>query len=150
MYLLGKRKKSASDKIAQPYNTDLIAQAMAELAELYREDEVSLSQQLVWMELLLERTDTISSLEKVKIQEKIKMYDPLWDDHPKVKKIREESEVKTLRKAIMRVVGAHFPNLTELAQQEVGKINTPDVLEHLMDQLLGAPDETIARYILHP
>jgi len=134
----------------QGANAELIESAMKELASLYREDEVSLAQQFIWMELLLERTDTISSLEKVKIQEKIKMYDPLWDDHPKVKKIREESEVKTLRKDIMRVVGAHFPNLTELAQQEVGKINTPDVLEHLMDQLLGAPDETIARYILHP
>src|SRR5579884_1079705 len=43
----------------QGANADLIAGAMAELASLYREDEVSLSQQLVWMELLLERTDTI-------------------------------------------------------------------------------------------
>jgi hypothetical protein len=127
---------------------------MAELAELYREDEVSLSQQLVWMELLLERTDTVSSLEKVKIQERIKMYDPLWDEHPKVKKIRAESEqvgeIKALRKDVVRIVRTRFPNLTELAQQEVDKIKAPDILDHLIDQLLGAPDETVARYILRP
>ncbi len=138
----------------QGTNADLIAQAMAELADLYKDDEVSLSQQFVWMELLLERTDTISSLEKVQIQEKIKMYDPLWDKHPKVKKIREESEqegeIKILSRDVVRIVKTRFPNLTELAQQEVDKIKIPDVLDHLIDQLLGAPDETVARYILHP
>ncbi len=150
MYLLGKRKKSASDKIAQPYNTDLIAQAMAELAELYREDEVSLSQQLVWMELLLERTDTISSLEKVKIQEKIKMYDPLWEEHPKVKKIREESEVKGLQRGITSLIKVRFPNLADLAQKEIPQIHNPDVLNRLIEEIAGAPDEAVARYILHP
>ncbi len=147
---MGKRKKSASDKIAQPYNTDLIAQAMAELAELYREDEVSLSQQLVWMELLLERTDTISSLEKVKIQEKIKMYDPLWEEHPKVKKIREESEVKGLQRGITSLIKVRFPNLEDLAQKEIPQIHNPDVLNRLIEEIAGAPDETVARYILHP
>lgn len=76
----------------QGANADLITQVMEELASLYREDEVSLAQQFVWMELLLERTDTITSLEKVKIREKLKMYDPLWEEHPKVKKIKAEAE----------------------------------------------------------
>src|SRR6266851_4123170 len=86
--------------------------------------------------------------------EKIKMYDPLWDDHPKVKKIREESKqqgkIEGLRIAVLSVVEVRFPDLTELAQQEVSKINTPDILKYLMDQLLAAPDETIARFVLHP
>jgi hypothetical protein len=138
----------------QGANANLITQAMEELASLYREDEVSLAQQFVWMSLLLERTTTISPAEKVKIQEQIKMYDPLWDEHPKVKKLREESEqegkVKILRKDIVRIVRTRFPDLAELAQQEVEKISNADVLDHLIDQLLGAPDETVARYILHP
>ena len=82
------------------------------------------------------------------------MYDPLWDDHPKVKKIREESKqqgkIEGLRTAVLSVVEVRFPDLTELAQQEVSKINTPDILKYLMDQLLAAPDETIARFVLHP
>ena len=111
----------------QGANADLIAQAMAELAELYRDDEVSLSQQFIWMELLLERTDTISSLEKVQIQEKIKMYDPLWDEHPKVvrdfvKRVNKRAKLEFLRKDVVRIVRTRFPNLTELAQQEVDKI----------------------------
>ena len=68
-------------------NEEIIASALAELKALYREDEVSLAQQFVWMEVLLERTTTISAEEKVRIQEGIKMYDALWEEHPRVKKI---------------------------------------------------------------
>jgi hypothetical protein len=73
-------------------NREVIISAMAELKALYREDEVSLAQQLVWMEVLLERTTTISAEEKIRIQEGIKMYDPLWEEHPKVKKIKAEAK----------------------------------------------------------
>ncbi len=69
-------------------NIRLITQAMEELAALYRDDEVTLSQQLVWMELLLERTTLIDARDNVDIQEVLRMYDPLWDEHPKVKKIK--------------------------------------------------------------
>ena len=71
---------------------EVIASAMAELKVLYKEDEVSLSQQFVWMEILLERTTTISPKEKARIQEEIKMYDPLWEEHPRVKKIKAEAK----------------------------------------------------------
>ena len=73
-------------------NEEIIASALAELKALYREDEVSLAQQFVWMEVLLERTTTISVEEKVRIQEGIKMYDPLWEEHPRVKKIKAEAK----------------------------------------------------------
>ena len=46
------------------------------------------------MELLLERTDTISAQDKRKIQERLDMYDRLWEENPKVQKIRAESEAK--------------------------------------------------------
>lgn len=138
----------------QGANAEMIAQAMTELATLYREDEVSLSQQFVWMELLLERTTTTSEEEKRKIQEKLKMYDPLWDEHPKVKKIREESkhegETKALQKAIVTVVKARFPMLEQLAREKAAQIDNPDVLTYLIEQISDAPDETVARHILHP
>jgi hypothetical protein len=104
-------------------NHVLMKQAMDELAALYREDEVSLSQQFVWMELLLERTETVAPLEKAEIQKELKMYDPLWENHPKVKKIRAESkaegELKASQKILVNVVKVRFPALTELAQQKV-------------------------------
>ncbi len=116
-------------------NADLIAQAMEKLASLYREDEVSLAQQFVWMSLLLERTTTISPAEKVKIQEQIKMYDPLWDEHPKVKKMRAEAEAQSeirarqaelsaLQRAIVNLVKARFPDLTEQAKKRVEQLDS--------------------------
>jgi hypothetical protein len=134
----------------QGTNAEIIAQAMAELAALYREDEVSLSQQFVWMELLLERTTTIPLAEKAKIQERIKVYDPLWDEHPKVKKILKESKVQTLQEAIVNLVRARFPNLAEQAQKRVEQIDSPDALNFLLVEIGSAADETVARHILHP
>ncbi len=157
-------------------NEEIIASAMAELQTLYREDEVSLSQQFVWMEILLERTTTISAEEKVRIQEGIKMYDPLWEEHPKVKKIkakakaeaeaeakadveraRAEAEAKarevaakTLREDVVKIVQVRFPNLAELAQQAVSQIANADNLNFLLLQVATAANETAARYILHP
>jgi hypothetical protein len=160
-------------------NARIIAQAMTELAALYREDEVSLSQQFIWMELLLERTTTITAEEKAKIQEGIKMYDPLWEEHPKVKKIKAEAErakiearaeaekakaealaeaeararevaAKTLRDDVLKIVQARFPELTELAQQAIAQISSPDALNFLLVQVASAANETTARYILHP
>jgi chemotaxis protein histidine kinase CheA len=75
-------------------NETMIVEAMAELAALYRDDEVSLAQQLVWMEILLARTTTISPEEKTRIQEGLKMYDPLWEEHPKVKKIKAQARAE--------------------------------------------------------
>jgi F0F1-type ATP synthase membrane subunit b/b' len=75
-------------------NAEIMAQAMEELASLHRGDEVSLSQQFIWMELLLERTTMLTAEEKEKIQGSFKVYDPLWESHPKVKKIKAEAKAE--------------------------------------------------------
>src|SRR5581483_449717 len=72
----------------------LIEQATEELAELYREDEVSLAQQLIWMELLLERAEVLPPEEKLEVQRSLSMYDPLWENHPKVKKIKAQARAE--------------------------------------------------------
>jgi hypothetical protein len=131
-------------------NHVLMKQAMDELAALYQEDVVSLAQQFVWMELLLERTETIAPPEKAEIQKELKMYDPLWENHPKVKKIRTESEVKALQSAVVTIVKARFPALAELAQQKVAQINTPEVLNYLLEQIAAEPDEAVVRALLRP
>lgn len=140
----------------------IIRQAVDELAELYREDEVTLSQQIVWLELLLERTETIPQLDKERIRERLKMYDRLWEDNPKVKNIRAESkaeglaegqvegEVRALQRALVSIVSVRFPELTELARQHVVLIQQPDALDLLVRQLTTAPDERVARWILSP
>jgi hypothetical protein len=49
--------------------------------ELYRDDEVTLSQQIVWLKLLLERTGTVSDLEKERIKGRLTMFDHLWEEN---------------------------------------------------------------------
>lgn len=133
---------------------------MDELAELYREDEVTLAQQIIWMELLLERTDTVSPSEKRRIQEELKVYDPLWEENSKVRRIRAESEAEGLAKgkaegkaeglqiALLSAVTVRFPELTELAQQKVGKIHDTSNLDLLLKQIITAPDERAVYWLL--
>ncbi len=78
------------------------------------------------------------------------MDDPLWDDHPRVKKIREESEMKTWQEAVVNVVRARFPELTEQAKKIVEQLNNSDTLKFLLMELSSAADATVARHILHP
>lgn len=108
------------------------------------------------------------------------MYDPLWENHPKVKQIRAESravgekegrekglkegrekglvegiargkleaEVNTLQRLLVNVVSARFPELAELAQEQVKRVDKPDALDLLIQKLAIAPDEQIARWLL--
>ncbi|MGH2510105.1 MAG: hypothetical protein ACRDHZ_22220, partial [Ktedonobacteraceae bacterium] len=73
-------------------NAEVIVQAMTELSELYQADETTLAQEFAWMQVLLERVTIIPDEEKAKIGDKLKMYDSLWEEHPRVKKIKAEAE----------------------------------------------------------
>ena len=85
-------------------------------------------------------------------KEDLRVYNPLWEEHPKVKKIRAESEargeIRSARRMVVNLVEVRFPNLTELAQQEVGRINDPGVLDLLMQKMATAPDESLVRWLL--
>jgi len=87
-------------------------------------------------------------------KKKRQMYDPLWENHPKVKKIRAESEaegeIKALQSAVVTIVKARFPTLTELAQKKVAQINTPEVLNYLLEQIAAEPNEVGVRALLRP
>jgi len=53
------------------------------------------------------------------------MYDRLWEENPKVQKIRAESEAKgevqAMQRMLVSVVKARFPALTQLAQEQACK-----------------------------
>ena len=152
----------------QGANHAIMKRAMDELAEIYQDDEVTLAEQFVWMEILLERTNTIALQEKEKIQEQLKMYNSLWEDHPKVKQIRAESEargeakgeakgkaeglvegeIQTLQRVLVNIVKARFPALVDLAQQRATQINNAKALDILVQQVSTAPDEPVARWLL--
>jgi hypothetical protein len=126
----------------------MMKQVIAELTELYREDEITLAQQIVWMNLLLERTDTIAPQEKETIQKVLTMYDQLWEESPKVQRMRVESEIQELQRAIVKVVKARFPALEELAQEQITHINSLDKLDVFVQQVSTVPDENTTRWLL--
>jgi predicted transposase YdaD len=98
--------------------------------------------------------------------------DPLWDQSPRVRQIRAESEaeglrkgrvegraeglslgltqgeVQTLRRTLASVVKVKFPALADLAEQEAEQINKPAALNMLIQQIVIADDEKLARWLL--
>src|SRR6266436_7861175 len=127
----------------QGVHHEMIKQVMDELTALYREDEVKLADQLVWMSLLLERTDTIPPREKSEIERHLHMYDQLWEESPRIRKERAASEAKGELRAAQRmfvnIVAARFPTLAELARQQAMQIDSPDALEILAQKVVTAP-----------
>jgi len=137
----------------------LIDQVVQELVELYREDEVALSQQIVWLKLLLERTDTVPPLEKEKIKERLSMFDQLFEESPMIQQLREKyleqgiqkksrEELQRLQRMLVNLVQTKYPDLSEFAQQQANHFNNPDILELLIQQVMAAPDANTARWLL--
>ncbi len=107
-------------------------------------------QQFVWMGILLERTDTVSPQEKDEIWRELKMYDKLWEESPRVQKTRTESEIKGAQRMLISYVKLRFPDLVELAQEELSRINNLETLDLLAQKVYTAPDEAIVRWLLTP
>jgi hypothetical protein len=160
-------------------HAELISQVMQELTELYREDQVSLAQQFSWMSILLERTSTVTDLEKSRIEERLSMFDQLWNESPRVqqmkKQFREEAQkeakkeaekerkrfqqeaeqkieqerLKIRRSALVCFIHARFPDLADFAQQQVERFDQPATLDLLIRQVAAAPDANAVRFALN-
>lgn len=100
------------------------------------------------------------------------MYDPLWEEHPKVKRIKAQAqaeiekakvegkeegkaeakaaEASRIRASMLQIVQMRFPELAPLAEKSAAKIDSPDALQLLLVQVASAANETVARNILHP
>ena len=50
--------------------------------------------------------------------------------------------------SVILVVETRFPNLLETAKQKIVQLNKNDDLHRLMKQMILAPDEKIARWVL--
>ena len=122
------------------------------MVEYYKGDDAKLAQELRWMGIVLRRVKSIPREDKREIQERLNMWDDLFEKDPKMRKILREREAKGLvegwRQAVIAVVRLRFPDLVEQAQQRVAQINKPDKLYHLLEQIENAPDEDAARSLL--
>jgi hypothetical protein len=82
----------------------------------YGENRRRLAEQILLFDTFLQRSDTLSIVDKYKVQEYLDMFDSLLDESRFVKKKvaeaeakgRVEGEIETLRQAIVAVIGARF------------------------------------------
>jgi ribosomal 50S subunit-associated protein YjgA (DUF615 family) len=140
----------------QGANEELLLQAIEEMATCYEDDAAKLARQLVWMGILLRRSDTVLVDVKRTVQRRLKMYDKLWEEDPEIQQLktdskeqgRVEGKVETLRKNILTTVRKHFPGLLEQAQKQVSQLHDVDELYQLFERLSDAPDEAMARWLL--
>jgi flagellar biosynthesis/type III secretory pathway protein FliH len=92
------------------------------------------------------------------------MFDQLWEESPMIQKMREqyriqglqegrqkglqEGEILALQKMLVTLIRAHYPTLADLAQQRATHFNKPDTLEHLIQNVVTAPNVDAARHLL--
>ncbi len=152
----------------QGANAELLSQAIQELAEYYKHDESRLARQLVWLGILLRRADTVAPLDKAKVEERLTMYERLWEEDPKIQKYvadkseekmkqgleqgleqgRTQGEIQASQKMVIEYVQHRFPTIAELALQRVTQIKRVDDLDKLFRLTISAPDEATARWVI--
>jgi hypothetical protein len=137
----------------------LLMQAIDEMKERYKGQ--MLSRRLLWFRTLLGRVTTISSEDKLIVEEEINMFEELLEDDPYLKERDARVAAKAaaqaatqalqaLQRTAVDVVRHRFPTLVGLAEQRVNAINNPEVLHELLVMLSTAPDEKTARFVLDP
>jgi len=160
----------------QGANAGLLHKAIDEMVEYYKGDNTRLAQEFRWMGIVIRRATSMSRADKREIQERLTMWDDLMEKDPRMQKIRKESEAKGrteglkegrteglkegiekgireglaegLRKAIITAIKLRFPDLTEVAQEKVARVNKPEKLDLLVDQIAVAPDEKMVLLLL--
>jgi predicted transposase YdaD len=116
------------------------------------------------MRLFLERTDTIKSVEKEKIKERLNMFDQLFEESPWIQELREKYRVQFLEQGLreglqkgrlealqdllVSSIQTRYPDLAELAQQQAGHFDKLDTLKLLIQQVMTAPNADTARRLL--
>ncbi|HEV7234855.1 MAG TPA: hypothetical protein VGN15_01655 [Ktedonobacteraceae bacterium] len=157
-------------------NTRLLSKAIDEMIEYYQDDQTTLAQELRWMGIVLRRADTVPIADKRQIEERLNMYDDLFEKDPKMRRIRAESKAEGraegeaageargeakgeargeakgkaegLQLALVTVIEERFPPLAELVQGKITRIDRPDALRLLLKGIAAAPDEASARLLL--
>ena len=131
---------------------ELMDRVLRELVELYQDDEATLSQQIIWLKLLLERTGTVTDLEKERIRGRLNMFEQLFEESPMIQEMRQQSlekgEMRALQRTLVNLVRVKYPDLAELVQQQADHFSEPEPLELLIQQVGTASDVSIVRKLL--
>lgn len=138
-------------------SAELLSQAIQELAEHHKHDESKLARQLVWLGILLRRADTVSPADKVRVEERLTMFERLWEEDPKIQKYladkkaegKVEGEVRGLQEAAIILIQMRFPSIADSAMRKVEQMSNASELKKLFKLIGNAPDETTALWIVN-
>ncbi len=124
----------------------MLVQAIAEMEQAYTGEH--LKRHLRRFRTILRRSRTLSAQDKQLVEAKMRSYDSLLESDPEFQQRMAEREIATKQNSVIFVVETRFPNLLETAKQKIVRLNKNDDLNRLMKQMILAPDEKIARWVL--
>lgn len=126
----------------------LLSSALDTMAQFYARQRRALRTRLLWFDLFLTRTDTVSAEDRRRIMQKLDQFDDLLAQGHYVQRKMAEREVETLQNLALELIKESFPSLTQVAQPQIKNITKPDSLNALIKGLAKAQDEQTARILL--
>ncbi len=147
-------------------DASLLLRAINEMVEQL--SGTTLARQLLWMGTFLRRTEMVSPQDKLRVEERLKMFDSLLEQDPYIQELKDrvaaeaeakgkakgkaegeaEGEVKGLQVAVIEIVRRRFPALLDITQQRVERVRKPDALSQFVGQISTAPDEATAAWLI--
>ena len=137
----------------------MLVQAIEDMVQYYRGQ--ALPRMLLCFRVFLHRTDTVSAQDKEVVEERLHMFNQLFEQDPYIQGLKArflaEGEVKGVAKGeilasqqmLSEVVAARFPALAEFAQHIVPRVQELNTLQRTAKTIALAPDEQTALEILN-
>ncbi len=134
----------------------LLLKAIDDMVQFYGENESLLRDELLCFRVMLARAQRLPEAELLRVERRVRMFDPLLEDDPWVKEKVSEGEARgsargelnQARETLVRFVQRRFPPLANLAQTRMEHAEQVRAVNALMEQLWFAADEYAARALL--
>jgi len=141
----------------------LLLHAIDEMVEYYQGNEAKLGEHLLWFSFFLRRAKLLSLQEQLLVEERLNTFQQLLEQDEWVRKQRALGEQiglakgeqiglakgkHALEETILTIIGMRYPSLLELARRNVASVEELDALRMAIKQVLSAPDEATARFVL--
>lgn len=135
-------------------NVPMLLQALDAMEQKYGRGPY-LARHLWRFQVILRRSKMLSEQDKRLVEEEMESYDSLLDNDPKFQErvakaaaqVAAQAAAQAKQETMLLVVQTRFPNLAELAKQRAAHL-TPDQLDIITQQIVRAPDESMARFVL--
>ena len=83
------------------------------------------------------------------MQDNLIEYDSLIDDNPDIQKRVARGETRIAQEMVTTLIEVRFPQLVDIAQQNVSNIQSVEMLKQLSKQIATANDEKTVLWVLN-